>query len=142
VDGAELPRKQERLEKHLRKYFDNGGKQPWTNPASLTDPTISAALRQLAPGEISRVLPGSDSFRIVRLIERRPAGRKPFDEVEPSIRQKIADQMQGRMLNDLFERATIESPYYPVSETPRPKHASSGALPVGGSGVLFEVDCF
>jgi parvulin-like peptidyl-prolyl isomerase len=139
VDGAERALWQERVEKHLgkhfdRKYFDNGGKQPWTNPANLTDSTISAALRQLAPGEISRVLAGSESYRILRLIERRPAGRKPFDEVEPSIRQKVEDQQQDQLLFDLYDRATIESPYFPEHQTHSARRVSAGAPQVDSSG--------
>ena len=59
------------------------------------------------------MIEGSDSLFIVRLIERRAAGRKSQNEVAASIEQKIRSAKKEQMLNELFERATIESPYLP-----------------------------
>jgi beta-lactamase regulating signal transducer with metallopeptidase domain len=103
----------EAAEKSVRKYYDDGGTQPWTNPASLADLRLSAVLDELAPGELSAVLESADSFRIVRVVEKRPAGCKPFDEVEPSIHRKLEDQQKQQILDDLDRKATIESPYLP-----------------------------
>jgi hypothetical protein len=98
---------------HTRHLTDDAGNQPWTTPGNLVDSNLSAALTLLAPGQTSAVLESPGAFRIVRLIERRPAGKKPFDEVSGLIRQKVADQRERQSLEELYRRASIESPYYP-----------------------------
>jgi hypothetical protein len=139
-EGAKRLRKRERSEKVVRKYYADGGTQPWTNPESVADLRVSAVLGQLAVGETSSVLECSDSFRIVRLLDRRPAGRKSFDEVEPSIRQKLEKQLQEQTVNDLYHRATIESPYFPEVKIQRANRASSGAMEMMPSGIYIYPD--
>jgi beta-lactamase regulating signal transducer with metallopeptidase domain len=93
--------------------YGDAGLQPWTNPANVAEPQLAKALAELEPGATSGVIKGSDSFFIVHLIERRPAGREPHNEALASIEQNIRSRKQDQMLKDLFERATIESPYLP-----------------------------
>ncbi len=128
--GAENLRKRDKYDQASRKYFDDGGMQPWTNPASIVDPRLATALAQLAPGETSPIIEGTDSFFIVRLIEHRPAGRNSLSEVENSISQKIRSLKKEQMLEELFERATIESPYLPERK-PNTTAATYWAHPPG-----------
>jgi beta-lactamase regulating signal transducer with metallopeptidase domain len=122
--GAENLRHREASDQAARNDFDaDGGSQSWTNPASLADPRLSAVLETLAPGETSAVLESADSFRIVQLMEKRPASCKPFDEVEPSIRRKLEDQQRQQILDDLYRKATIESPYLPESQNQSPNRS-------------------
>ncbi len=106
-------RERENFDRASQNYFDDAGIQPWTNPASIVDLKLALALAQLEPGATSPVIEGSDSFFIVRLIERRPAGHRSQNEVAASIRQEIRAKKKEQMLEELFERATIESPYLP-----------------------------
>ena len=103
------------------KYYDHCRTLDWTTPANVVDRHLSAVLEQLAPGETSYVLESADSFRIVRVTERRPGGCKPFDEVEPSIRRKLEQQVLQRIIEDVYRQATIESPYLPESKTRSPE---------------------
>jgi beta-lactamase regulating signal transducer with metallopeptidase domain/parvulin-like peptidyl-prolyl isomerase len=128
--GAENLRKREKYDQASRKYFDEGGMQPWTNPASIVDPRLATALAQLAPGETSPIIEGTDSFFIVRLIEHRPAGRNSLSEVENSISRKFRFLKKEQMLEELFERATIESPYLPERK-PNTTAATYWAHPPG-----------
>jgi len=66
----------------------------------------------------------------VRLIERRPAGHKSQNEVAASIRQEIRAKEKEQMLEELFERATIESPYLPERK-PNTTAATYWAHPPG-----------
>ena len=101
----------------------------WTGEASLADPRLSEAMSRLEPGQTSGILEGSDSFRIIQLIERRPGGKRPFDEVANSIREKIADQMCQQMIDDLYRRASIESPYLPDSDSHEPPNTAEKYRP-------------
>ena len=73
------------------------------------------------------MLESADSFRIVRVTDRRPAGCKPFDEVEPSIRRKLEQQQLQRIQEDVYRKATIESPYLSGSQTKPPEQAAPSA---------------
>jgi beta-lactamase regulating signal transducer with metallopeptidase domain len=122
ASGAENLRQREAADQAARKsLYADGGTQSWTNPASVADPRLAAVLEQLSPGETSSVLESADAFRIVRVIDRRPAGCKSFDEVEPSIRRKLEEQRQQEIFESLFRRTTIESPYLPESQTRSPE---------------------
>jgi hypothetical protein len=118
--GAENLRHREASDQAARNDFD-AGTQSWTNPASIADPRLAAVLETLTPGETSAVLESADSFRIVQLLEKRPASCKPFDEVEPSIRRKLEEQQQQEILDELHRQATIESPYLPESQSRLPE---------------------
>ncbi len=119
--GAKNPRQSVAAEMAAPKYYDHCRTLDWTTPANVVDRHLSAVLEQLAPGETSYVLESADSFRIVRVTERRPGGCKPFDEVEPSIRRKLEQQVLQRIIEDVYRQATIESPYLPESKTRSPE---------------------
>jgi beta-lactamase regulating signal transducer with metallopeptidase domain len=112
-DGVANLRERENYDRESRKYFDDAGIQRWTNPQSVADLKLALALASLAAGQTSPVIEGTGCFFIVRLIERRPAGRKSQNEVAGAIDQKIRSLKKERMVDELFDRATIESPYLP-----------------------------
>ena len=116
LDSA-IPPKKPRNDDTPRYVED--GKDFWTRPASVADRKLSETLNQLEPGQISGILEGPDSYRIVHLIERQRAARLPFDEVANEIREKLADQLRQQFIDDLYRRASIESPYYPTPKTQR-----------------------
>jgi peptidyl-prolyl cis-trans isomerase C/foldase protein PrsA len=113
--------------KVARKYSDGpkadkGGNQPWTNPESLADQKTASVLSELEPGTVSPLIETHESFRLLRLIDRKKASRKPFGSVQDAIKQAIEEKMQRdatkKLLEDLYRQAIIESPYID------PEHAS------------------
>jgi parvulin-like peptidyl-prolyl isomerase len=92
-------------------HADQGGWQARVRPNSLADEKTAAALRQLPEGAPSGVIETDHSFRIIRVASRTPAGRKPFEEVEESIREHFRDDLQAKALEELYSRTSIESPY-------------------------------
>jgi hypothetical protein len=90
---------------------DRGGWQGWMNPNSVADLKTASVLRQLPEGGTSDVIETDDSFRIVRVVCRTPAGLRPFDEAEDSIRQSLQREMKKTTLEELYSQAFIESPY-------------------------------
>jgi len=90
---------------------NRGGWQSRISPDSSANKETAAALRQLPEGETSDVIETGHSFRIVRVACRTPAGLKPFEEVEESIRQVIQRELQRKALEEVYSRTSIESPY-------------------------------
>jgi len=68
---------------------DEGGYHDWTTQGSLRSSVVDQAIFRLPVGKLSRILEDDKSFRIVRVLEREPAGRTPFDQAQPDIRQQI-----------------------------------------------------
>lgn len=69
-----------------------GGKYDWTTQGALKARAIDRALFSLEIGRMSRILESEDGFHVVRVLERKLAGRKPFTEVQNEIRDKLKDQ--------------------------------------------------
>jgi parvulin-like peptidyl-prolyl isomerase len=110
-------------------HADCGGWQSRISQGSIADKATADALRHLAEGQTSGIIETERSFRIVRVVSRTPAGPKPFEEVEDSIKPAIQRQKQLKALADVLSQATIECPYIddvssilppPPSWTPKP----------------------
>ncbi|MEM6328715.1 MAG: peptidylprolyl isomerase [Planctomycetota bacterium] len=71
---------------------DEGGRYGWTTKGSLTAARVDEALFTLPVGEMSPILESDRGWHIVRVLERREAGRKPFTEVQAEITKKIRDR--------------------------------------------------
>jgi hypothetical protein len=69
-----------------------GGQHDWTTKGALRATAIDYALFHLAVGQMSPILESEEGFHIVRVLERVEAGRKPFSEVQPDIREKLKEE--------------------------------------------------
>jgi hypothetical protein len=69
-----------------------GGQQDWTTKGALKALAIDQALFSLQIGQMSHILESDEGFHIVRVLERQEAGRKPFTDVQPDIREKLREQ--------------------------------------------------
>jgi parvulin-like peptidyl-prolyl isomerase len=76
---------------------DDGGYHDWTTRGSLVSAVLDDAIFSLPVGQLSRILEDEQGYHIVRVIERRDAGRVSFLEVQRKIREKIlAEQSQAK----------------------------------------------
>ena len=94
---------------------ENKGIYDWTNAGSLADEKLEALLFKLPVGEPSDLIESTRNYQMVRVLERQEEGHIPFDEVQDKIRSKLqdADQQEeiGKLIDDLWATATIDSPY-------------------------------
>jgi parvulin-like peptidyl-prolyl isomerase len=70
----------------------DGGAHDWTTKGALQSKPIDEALFTLQVGQMSPILDGGPTFHIVRVLERKEAGRKPFTEVQGDIRNKLKEE--------------------------------------------------
>jgi hypothetical protein len=70
----------------------DGGLHDWTTQGALKAGLIDKTLFSLAVGQMSPILETSEGFHIVRVLERKDAGRRPFTEVQADIRDSLKEE--------------------------------------------------
>jgi hypothetical protein len=69
-----------------------GGYRDWTTRGALQSKAIDEALFTLQVGQMSSILDSGPMFHIVRVLERKEAGRKAYTDVQSDIRDKLKEQ--------------------------------------------------
>ncbi len=82
----------------------DGGQYDWTPKGALKTPAIDDALFTLAVGQMSGILESDTSFHIIRVLERKEAGRRSFPEVQGEISEKLKDQRREKALIDYLDK--------------------------------------
>ena len=88
---------------------DQGGKHDWTNQGSLVSEVLDNAIFTLPPGRLSRILEDDRGFHIVRVVERKEAGRVPFEEAQVEIRDKIKEQRRDEQVKKYLDKLKRET---------------------------------
>jgi parvulin-like peptidyl-prolyl isomerase len=90
----------------------DGGQYDWTSKGAKKPP-IDDVLFSLPVGQMSLIQESETGFHIIRVLERKEAGRKPFTEVQVKIRETLKDERlhvaQEKYLAELREQASIET---------------------------------
>jgi parvulin-like peptidyl-prolyl isomerase len=81
-----------------------GGQHDWTPKGALKSAVIEEQLFQLQVGQLSDILTSDTAFHIVRVLERRDAGRKPFADVQADIRDKLKEGRREKAIVAYLER--------------------------------------
>ena len=93
----------------------DGGVHGWTTKGALKAKTIDETLFSIEVGQMSPIVESDAGFHIVRVLERKEAGRKPFTEVQPAIRDQLKEERfrQGveKYLTQLHKDARIWTVY-------------------------------
>jgi hypothetical protein len=69
-----------------------GGQRDWTTKGALQTTALDQAIFTLDVGQMSPILDCGDSFVIVRVLERKEAGRKTFVEAQADIREQLKNK--------------------------------------------------
>lgn len=86
-----------------------GGHRDWTQPESLADEDLRAALTALDVNEISDLIPQKSSFTIVMLTGRRKARVIPFNEVQTELHEKIVKQKKDAVMKEVIEELKTDA---------------------------------
>jgi len=93
----------------------NGGRHDWTKLDELGtgDAHLSIELRKalesLPIGGMSQIIEDSQGYHIVRVIERKPAGRTPFDQVQAEIKEKLQQDIGNKKMDEYVEKLRKEA---------------------------------
>jgi len=81
-----------------------GGQHDWTEKGSLRSDAIDTAIFTLPVGELSRRFQDDEGWHIVRVIERRDAGRVPLEEVRKKIKEKLLAERRNTQISDYLAK--------------------------------------
>jgi parvulin-like peptidyl-prolyl isomerase len=86
-----------------------GGQYDWTFQGSLASEVLDDAIFSLPVGVLSDRLKDETGWHIVRVIERKEAGRVPFLEAQVDIREKIKEQRRDTKIKAYLDRLKRET---------------------------------
>jgi parvulin-like peptidyl-prolyl isomerase len=112
----------------------DGGQFDGTSQGSLRSKVLDAAIFTLPLNQLSSVLEDEDGFHIVRVLERRDAGRTPFETCQGEIKEKLkkehVDQQKAAYLADLRERTPVWT-VFDEEKKLRQQQEAKGPAPLG-----------
>lgn len=94
-----------------------GGVFDWTDQGSLASKQIDQALFSLEIGRLSEIIEDERSVSIIRVIERQPAGRRPFLEVQDEIKEHLNKEKQlvyNDKMKELLAKLREETPIWTI----------------------------
>ena len=92
----------------------NGGQLDWRSADEL-DPELAKAAFALKVGEISPPIAQANGYALIRVDERRPAGKRPFDEVKPEILTQLRAEYIARS-REAVDQAIRNDPTLKVNQ--------------------------
>lgn len=105
---------------------DKGGLHDWTTKGALKFQVIDEALFTLAVGQMSPILETDTAFHIVRVLERKEAGRKPFTEVQGKIRDDLKEERFQTAVNEYLGTLRKQAKIWTVFTGPTTADALAG----------------
>jgi parvulin-like peptidyl-prolyl isomerase len=106
-----------------------GGVHPWTKKGSLVSKALDTAIFTLPVGTLSPIIEDERGFHIVRVIERREAGRTPFAETQSGIRKKIIAQRTEKAKKDFVEEIRLNTQVWTIYDKPQQPAVGTAAVP-------------
>jgi parvulin-like peptidyl-prolyl isomerase len=92
----------------------NGGLHDWTTKGALQCKAIDEALFTLQVGQLSPIIDSGPMFHIVRVLERKEAGREAYTDVQADIRDKLKDERMQVEVEKYLARLRSEARIWTV----------------------------
>ncbi len=107
------------FEQMAKKYSEGitseqGGMRDWISQGALASEELDRLLFSLPPGRLSPIVELDKELRIVRVLERKAAGRTSFLEAQAEIRKKLQEQKRRKKLEEYLERVRRGVPVWTV----------------------------
>ena len=93
-----------------------GGEWDWTTEGSLRSAITDQAIHALPVNQMSQILEDTDGLRIVRVLERKPAGRVPFEEAQPEIKKKLLEEAEKKSEDEYLAAVKQRVPVWTIFE--------------------------
>jgi parvulin-like peptidyl-prolyl isomerase len=88
---------------------DEGGQYDWTTRGGLVSEELNKALFTLPVGQLSPIIETRTGFHIVRVLERRAAGRTSFVEAQVEIKKQIEQERKQKRIDEYMAQLREET---------------------------------
>ncbi len=103
----------------------DGGRRVFPDERHLSE-ELERAISGLPIGQLSPIVRDWRGLHIIRVVERTPAGRVPFEKAQEEIREKIREERLQKQLDEYLEELTRRTSVWTVLDAaPSEPHASS-----------------
>jgi hypothetical protein len=96
-----------------------GGGFDWTCQGSLAAPKLNEAIFSLPIGELSAIIEDGEAVHIVRVLERKEAGRTSFVEAQVGIRKQLLEERRKTAADEYLAKLRARTPVWTVFDDPR-----------------------
>jgi hypothetical protein len=93
-----------------------GGAVDWTTKGSLASKLLDEAIFSLPVGQLSSILEDETALHIVRVVERRDAGRTPFIDAQVDIRSQLVAERRQKAQDEYLAKLRARTPVWTVFE--------------------------
>lgn len=97
---------------------DQGGQRDWTNRGALRSAVLDEAIFGLPVLQMSQILEDEFGFHIVRVVERKDAGRTSFPDAQPEIKKKLKDDIAKRRSEEFLDKLRNKTQVWTILDTP------------------------
>ncbi len=98
-------------EKSQEPFAGKGGLHDWTAKGSLASEKLDNEIFSIQLNAMSEIITDDDGYHIIRVLERREAGRTPLSEVQDEIRAKVRQDKitssQKKVMEDMQVRIPV-----------------------------------
>src|SRR4029078_13201009 len=88
----------------------NGGAYDWTTQGSLAAKNIDENIFALPVGALSEIIKTDRGFHIVRVLERKAAGRKSFEETQAEITKNLKEDKRESQIKKYLDGLRQNTP--------------------------------
>ncbi len=103
-----------------------GGQRVWPDERHISE-AIEQAVGGLPIGQLSPIIRDWRGLHIVRVLERTPAGRLPFEEAQEEIREKIREARVQKQIDEYVDELKRRTSVWTVLDPP-PEQIASPAV--------------
>jgi parvulin-like peptidyl-prolyl isomerase len=87
----------------------DGGVYDWTRRGSLVSTVLEDAVFSLPENQLSQILEDATGFHIVRVLERKQAGRVPFTEAQVDIKETLRKGVVDEQIKGYLEQVRAKT---------------------------------
>ncbi len=92
----------------------NGGAYDWTTKGSLACKALDEALFNLPPNTLSQIIESDRGFHIIRVVERKEAGRKSFEDAQADIKKQLKEENRKKQLEKYLAELHKKTPVWTI----------------------------
>ena len=107
----------------------NGGDWGWTRQGSLADKQVEKILFELPVGTISAPIVGDQSFRLVKVVDRKAAGCVQFADLQDKIKEEILKSREKVTKDDILAELRANAIIETTFDNQKERTAKDDSLP-------------